>query len=70
MAKRKKSKKKWLQSARQSMEEKGTVGAFGPATPGKIARAKAKGGLQAKRAVFAQNMSRIAKRRKRRGGRR
>jgi hypothetical protein len=47
------------------MEEKGTVGAFGPATSKKIARAKAKGGLQKKRAVFAENMKKIAARRKR-----
>ncbi|PWT72286.1 MAG: hypothetical protein C5B60_09805 [Chloroflexi bacterium] len=67
---RKKRDRKFIQKATERMEEKGTVGAFGAATPKKIARAKAKGGLQAKRAIFAQNMKRIAQRRKRRGGRR
>ena len=68
MAKRKRNRK-FIQKAVARMEEKGTVGAFGAATRSKIARAKAKGGLAAKRAVFAENMRRIARRRKRRGGR-
>jgi len=55
-----------LAEARERMEEKGTVGAFGRATSKKIARAKAKGGLQRKRAIFAENMKKIAARRKRR----
>jgi hypothetical protein len=42
------------------MESKGTVGAFGKATPKKIAAGKKQGGLQAKRATFAQNMKNIA----------
>ena len=50
----------WIQKARQRMEEKGTVGAFGKATPKKIAAAKKEGGLEKKRAIFAQNMKRIA----------
>jgi hypothetical protein len=66
---RRKGKRRFIQKAVARMEEKGTVGAFGAATPRKIARAKAKGGLQAKRAVFAENMRKIARRRKRRGGR-
>jgi hypothetical protein len=45
------------------MERKGTVGAFGKATARKIARAKSRGGLAKKRAVFAENMKRISKRR-------
>ncbi|MDE2098725.1 MAG: hypothetical protein KGL39_15835 [Patescibacteria group bacterium] len=53
-------KEKFLQAARERMEKKGTVGAFGKATPKKIAAAKKKGGIQEKRAVFAQNMKRIA----------
>lgn len=57
----------WLQKARKRMERKGTVGAFGKATPGKIARGKKHGGLEKKRAVFAENMRKIA--RKRRHGR-
>jgi hypothetical protein len=52
------------------MEEKGTVGAFGPATKKKVARAKAKGGLAKKRAVFAENMRKLAAQRKRRGRKR
>lgn len=69
MAKRKR-KGRFIQKAVERMEEKGTVGSFGPATPGKIARAKAKGGKAAKKAIFAENMKRIARRKKRRGGRR
>ena len=67
MAGKKRTKKrggKWIQGAREEMERKGTVGAFGKATPGKIARAKKKGGKEEKRAVFAQNMKRIAAKRK------
>lgn len=45
------------------MEEKGTVGAFGKATSKKIAAGKKAGGLQKKRAVFAQNMKRISSKR-------
>jgi hypothetical protein len=56
---------KWIQAATAKMREKGTLGAFGKATPSKIASAKAKGGLSDKRAVFAENMRDIA--RKRRG---
>ena len=56
---------RWIQGARKKMESKGTVGAFGKATPKKIASAKAKGGLAKKRAVFAQNMKKIAQRGKR-----
>jgi hypothetical protein len=58
---------KWLQKARKRMEERGTVGGFGKATPGKIAAAKKKGGVMAKKAVFAQNMKAIAKRRRKAG---
>jgi len=55
---------KWLQKARASMKKKGTVGAFGKATPKKIAAVKKAGGLQEKRAVFAANMKKIAAKRK------
>jgi hypothetical protein len=51
----------WLAEARKGMEAKGTVGAFGKATSKKIAAGKAKGGLAKKRAVFAENMKKIAK---------
>jgi len=51
---------KWIQSATEKMREKGTVGAFGKATEKKIAKAKKQGGLAKKRAIFAENMKRIA----------
>lgn len=51
----------WIQSAVKKMKAKGTVGAFGKATPKKIAAAKKKGGLAKKRAIFAANMKKIAK---------
>jgi hypothetical protein len=72
MAHKRKKKRggKWIQAASAEMERKGTKGAFGKATPRKIARAKAKGGLAKKRAVFAENMKRLAKRRKGRHHRR
>lgn len=66
MAKR---KGRWIQAAAQRMKEKGTEGAFGPATQKNIARGLAKGGLQAKRAQFAKNMRAIARKRKRTHGR-
>ncbi len=59
--------KKWIQDARERMKEKGTEGKFGKATPKKIAAAKKKGGVEEKRAVFAQNMKKIASKRKHRG---
>ncbi len=59
-------KPKWIQSATAKMERKGTLGKFGRATSSKIAAGKAAGGLQAKRAVFAENMKRIAQRRAKR----
>lgn len=58
-------KRKFLQEARERMEAKGTVGKFGKATKKKIARAKKKGGVEKKRAIFAENMKKIAARRKR-----
>lgn len=51
----------WIQKAREKMEHKGTVGAFGKATSKHIASAKKEGGLQKKRAVFAENMKAIAR---------
>lgn len=53
--------KKWIQKAVSKMKKKGTLGSFGKATPKKIAAAKKKGGKSAKKAVFAQNMKKIAK---------
>ena len=46
------------------MEEKGTKGKFGKATPKKIKSAMKKGGVQKKRAVFAANMRKIAQKHK------
>ena len=46
------------------MEEKGTVGKFGKATGKKIAAAKKKGGVSKKRAVFAENMKKINRKKK------
>lgn len=60
---RKKKDKKFIQKATERMAEKGTLGAFGKATPSKIARAKEHGGVEAKRAVFASNMKKIAAKR-------
>lgn len=59
-------KRNWIQKATRRMKRKGTVGAFGKATTKKIAAAKRKGGLAKKRAVFAENMRKISRRRKRR----
>ena len=58
---------KWIQKADEEMERKGTKGSFGKATPKKIARAKKHGGKEKKRAIFAQNMRKIALKHKREG---
>jgi hypothetical protein len=50
----------WIQAAVSKMKKKGTIGAFGKATPKKIAKARKQGGLMAKRANFADNMKKIA----------
>lgn len=55
---------KWIQAAREKMEEKGSVGSFGKATPKHIAAAKKEGGVEKKKAIFAQNMKRIAEKHK------
>lgn len=54
---------KWIQKARAKMEEKGTVGKFGKATPSKIAVGKRAGGIRKKEAVFAENMKKISRKR-------
>jgi hypothetical protein len=51
---------KWIQAAEEKMEEKGSVGSFGKATAKKISTGKKQGGLMKKKAVFAQNMKKIA----------
>ena len=58
------AKGEWIGKARRGMEQKNTVGSFGKATSKKIAAGKRAGGLQKKKAVFAQSMRKIAARRK------
>ena len=58
-------KPKWIQGATERMKKKGTLGKFGKATAKKIAAGKKAGGERKKEAVFAQNMKRIAAKRKR-----
>jgi hypothetical protein len=55
---------KWIQKATEKMKEKGTIGSFGKATQKKISAAKKEGGVEERRAVFAQNMKKIASKRK------
>ena len=57
----------FLQRARKSMEKRGTVGSFGPATEANISAGLAAGGKRAKKAAFAKAMKTIAKRRKKKG---
>lgn len=54
-------KKNWIQNAVANMKKKGTLGSFGKATPKKIAKAKKMGGKMEKKAIFAQNMKKVAK---------
>jgi len=54
---------KWIQGAVQKMKKNGTLGKFGKATPKKIAAAKKDGGVEEKRAVFAENMKKISRKR-------
>ena len=62
---------RWIKSARKSMEKRHTVGKFGKATRSKIERGKHSRSLTKRReAIFAQNMKRIAAKRKRRHGKR
>ncbi len=55
---------KWIQKATAKMKKKGTLGSFGKATSKKISAAKKAGGKMAKKAIFAANMKKIAKRKK------
>lgn len=54
----------FIQKATERMKRKGTLGSFGKATSKKIAAGKRAGGKMKKKAIFAQNMKRIAQRRK------
>lgn len=56
---------RWIQKAREKIEAKGSEGSFGKATAKKIASGKKQGGVAEKKAVFAQNMKRIAEKRAR-----
>lgn len=56
--------KHFIQAATEKMKEKGTLGSFGKATPKKIAAAKKEGGKEEKKAVFAENMKKIAEKHK------
>lgn len=51
----------WIQKAIAKMKKKGTLGSFGKATSKHIAAAKKEGGLEKKKAVFAENMRNIAR---------
>lgn len=55
-----KNMSKWIQEAVDKMKAKGILGAFGKATPKKVATAKKAGGLQKKRAIFAENMKKVS----------
>ena len=55
----------FIQKATERMKEKGTLGSFGKTTAKKVARAKKEGGVMEKKAVFAENMKKIAAKRKR-----
>jgi hypothetical protein len=57
------TKKHWIQKAVKRMKRKGTLGSFGKATKKKIAAAKKKGGKAKRKAIFAQNVARAARRR-------
>jgi hypothetical protein len=60
---------RWLGKARESMERRGTVGSFGPATESNIQAGLRAGGKRAKKAAFAKAMRTIARRRKHGRGR-
>lgn len=55
---------KFIQKATAKMKKKGTLGKFGKATSKKIAAGKRAGGVRKKEAVFAENMKKIAAKRK------
>lgn len=56
--------KQWIQKATDKMKKKGTLGSFGKATEKKVATAKKEGGKEEKKAVFAENMKKIAEKKK------
>ncbi len=56
--------KQWIQKATEKMKKKGTLGSFGKATSKKISAGKKVGGVQKKKAIFAQNMKKISQKKK------
>ena len=54
----------FINKARESMEKRGTVGSFGPATNKNIKAGLVKGGKMAKKAAFAKAMKTVARERK------
>jgi hypothetical protein len=52
---------KWIQKATEKMKRKGTLGSFGKATAKNIAAGKREGGAEKKKAIFAQNVARAAR---------
>lgn len=60
----KKRSKKFIQKAVKKMQDKGTVGSYGHHSVAEMKADKKKGGKVAKKANFALNMERIAKKHK------
>jgi len=67
MARSKGKKGLWLSKARSEMKRKGTLGSYGHHSVAQMERDKAKGGKIGRKANFALNMERIAKKRKKKG---
>ena len=64
---RKRAKKrggKWVQASVERMQKRGTLGSYGHHTVKQMERDKKKGGKIAKKATWALNMERAAKKRK------
>ena len=53
---------KWIQKAVKRMKRKGTLGSYGKSTAKKNKRNIAKGGKIGKKALFAETMRKITKR--------
>lgn len=56
--------KKWIQKAVAKMKKKGTLGSFGKATSKKIKAGLKAGGKRAKKALFAKNMKKVSRKRR------
>ena len=56
--------KRWIQKAVKKMKAKGTLGSYGKSTAKKNKKNIAKGGKIGKKAQFAENMRKIAKKKK------